>query len=70
MSDRIAPPVKTIRLVVTLAESEAWILAQLFKRLSFSDFLRNAVDEDEAYAMRNAADLVRRGLADAGYAPR
>jgi len=32
--------------------------------------INNAQDENEAYAMRDAADIVRRAPADAGYAPR
>ena len=61
---------KTVRLVVELTDAQAWHLAQFLKRVGFSDFRSNAQDNDEAYAMRDAADRVRVALADAGYAPR
>ena len=61
---------KTIDLAVTLTDAQAWHLAQFLKRVGFSDFRGNAQDNDEAYAMRDAADRVRVALADAGYAPR
>jgi len=50
--------------------AQAWTLAQFLKRVGFSDFRVNAQDDDEAYAMRDAADLVRVALRDAGFAPR
>ena len=61
---------KTVRLVVELTDAQAWHLAQFLKRVGFADFRSNAQDNDEAYAMRDAADQVRVALADAGYAPR
>jgi hypothetical protein len=61
---------KTVRLAMELTDAEAWHLAQFLKRVGFSDFRSNAQDDDEAYAMRDAADRVRVALADAGYAPR
>ena len=61
---------KTIDLAVTLTDAQAWHLAQFLKRVGFTDFRSNAQDNDEAYAMRDAADRVRVALADAGYAPR
>ena len=61
---------KTIDLAVTLTDAQARHLAQFLKRVGFSDFRSNAQDDDEAYAMRDAADRVRVALADAGYAPR
>lgn len=53
-----------------LSDGEAWNLAQFFKRVGFSDFRNNAQDNDEAYAMRDAADRVAVALKEAGYAPR
>lgn len=63
-------PTKPLRLTVELTDAEAWHLAQFLKRAGFSDFRTNAQDDDEAYAMRDAADRVRVALAEAGYAPR
>jgi hypothetical protein len=61
---------KTVRLSAKLTDDQAWNLAQFLKRVRFSEFRSNAQTETEAYAMRDAADVVRRALADAGYAPR
>jgi hypothetical protein len=63
-------PAKTVFLAVDLTDAQAWHLAQVLKRVGFSEFKLNAQDEDEAYGMRDAADKVRRALADVGYALR
>lgn len=59
-----------VRLAVELTAAEAWNLAQFLKRVGFSDFRAHAQADDEAYAMRDAADRVRAALTEAGYAPR
>ena len=59
-----------VHLTVELTEAQARDLAQFLKRVGFSEFERNARDEDEAYAMQEAAGVVRRALAEAGYEPR
>lgn len=61
---------KTVQLTVELTDAEAWHLAQFLKRVGFSEFRNNAQDNDEAYAMRDAAERLRAALAQAGYAPR
>ena len=61
---------RDVHLSCYLTKEHAWHLAQFFKRAGFSDFRANAQDDDEAYAMRDAAECVRAALADAGYAPR
>jgi len=53
-----------------LTDEQAWALAQLSKRITFSDCRSNAVSDVEAYQMVNATLLVGRTLANAGYAPR
>jgi hypothetical protein len=45
-------------------------LAQFHKRLTWTDFRTNAVDDIEAYLMRDASDKVRTALVEQGYAPR
>ncbi|MBK6743621.1 MAG: hypothetical protein IPG66_11845 [Hydrogenophilales bacterium] len=55
---------------VTLTDDQAWALAQLCKRICFTDCRSNAVSNDEAYQMIDATSLVGRVLAEAGYAPR
>ena len=59
-----------VHLTVELTEARARDLAQFLKRVGFSEFERNARDEDEAYAMQEAAGVVRRALTEAGYEPR
>ena len=61
---------KEITITATLTDEQAWNLAQFLKRVCFSDFRNNAQDDDEAYSMIDAAERVRRALADAGYDPR
>jgi hypothetical protein len=61
---------KTVSLAVELTDAQAWNLAQFLKRVGFSDFRAAARNDEEAYAMRDAADRVRDALAAGGYAPR
>jgi dissimilatory sulfite reductase (desulfoviridin) alpha/beta subunit len=53
-----------------LPDEEALALAQFVKRVGWSEFRQNAVDEAEAYTIRAAIDLLRKALAESGYAPR
>jgi hypothetical protein len=53
-----------------LNEGEALALAQLCKRITFSDLRSCSVDDGEAYAMRDAVDKLQAALRTAGYAPR
>jgi hypothetical protein len=64
------PIMNTVEITVTLTEPQAWELAQFFKRICFSDYRSCATNEAEAYLMRDAGELIRRALADQGYAPR
>lgn len=59
-----------VELSIQLDDAEALALAQFLKRAGHSDYMRNAVDSNEAYSMLYAGDKVRTALADAGYAPR
>lgn len=54
----------------SLTDAEAMALAQLVKRIGWSEMRSNAVDDVEAQSMREAISKVRRVLADVGYAPR
>jgi hypothetical protein len=60
----------TVEITVTLTETEAWELAQFFKRVCFSDYRSCAASDAEAYHMRDAGEQIRRALAEHGYAPR
>ena len=44
--------------------------AQFVKRVGWSEFRANAVDDDEAREIRAAVDALQRALAEAGFAPR
>jgi hypothetical protein len=53
-----------------LSEAEAMALAQLCKRITFSDMRSCAVDDNEAYVIHDAVDKLQGALKAAGYAPR
>ena len=59
-----------ITLHVELSAEQAWALAQLLKRIGWSDCRGLAEDEPQAHLMIAAAERLRAGLAEAGYAPR
>ena len=60
------------RVVVTLdlPPLQARALAQLVKRIGWTELRQNAQDDEEAYDMRNAVQELQNALALAGYAPR
>jgi hypothetical protein len=55
---------------VTLTDAQAWEFAQLLKRIGFSEYRQNATSDEAAYHMRDAGELIRCALAQAGYTPR
>jgi len=59
-----------ITVQVLLSDEQAWALAQLLKRLGYSDCRGLAQDDNEAWLMMVAAERVRQALAEVGYAPR
>lgn len=59
-----------ICLVIQLSNQDAWDLAQFLKRVGYSDFRGNAVDDEEAYRMQNVAGKIRQTLNQFGYDPR
>ena len=61
---------KAVKLDIELTEQQAMDLAQLIKRMAFIDVRGCAVDEDEAYRMRDAVGRLREALARHGYEPR
>jgi hypothetical protein len=61
---------KYVRIELDLTAEDAWDLAQFLKRVGFREFRINAANDDEAYRMRDAANLVRKALAQSGFAPR
>ena len=59
-----------ITITVELDAAQAWALAQLLKRIGWSDCRSLAEDEEQTRLMIAAAERVRAALAEAGYAPR
>ena len=53
-----------------LEPAQALALAQFVKRVGWSEIRQNAVDDDEAYAMREALGFLAKALGESGYAPR
>lgn len=53
-----------------LAPTEALALAQYVKRVSWTDVRRNAVDDNEAYRIMDAINVLQKAMAEEGYAPR
>ena len=68
--DELVSEPSSIRLFVELTEDEAWALALFLKRAGLTDYRRLARSEMEAYTMRDGAERIRDGLADAGVVPR
>lgn len=61
---------KIVDILLELDEEQAFALAQFVKRVGFVEMRSNAVDDQEAYLIRDAVDRVRIGLTNAGFAPR
>ena len=53
-----------------LSEAQAMALAQFVKRVGWNEIRVNAVNDDEAYLMRDAISKLQGALACQGYAPR
>lgn len=62
---------KTVKVVAELTQVQAWQLAQLIKRITFSGVRECACSNDEAYIMLAALDVIRENLREEhGIAPR
>ncbi|EBB0023808.1 hypothetical protein CF699_21860 [Salmonella enterica] len=55
---------------LSLDAYEALALAQFVKRLTWSDLRGCAVDDDEAYVIKDAVDKLQRAMAEEGFSPR
>ena len=60
----------TVDIHFTLSDAQAWELAEFLKRIGFSDYRSHAAGDESAYLMRDAGEILRRALAEHGYAPR
>jgi hypothetical protein len=63
-------PQKMVTFTVEVNEELAEGLAQFLKRVGYTEIRQNAVDDVEAYIMRDALDQVAQALKGVGYAPR
>lgn len=59
-----------VTITINLSDDEAQALAQYLKRYIWTDVRKSAVNDDEAYLMRDAFNVIQRELSEAGYAPR
>lgn len=59
-----------VNVSMTLPDRQALALAQLVKRIGWTEMRQNAVDDGEAYEMRDALGVLANALAEAGYSPR
>ena len=61
---------KQNRIPISLDEGQAWLLAQLFKRLTYNDILGCAVDKAECEDMIAIVENAQEQLAQQGISPR
>lgn len=61
---------KEITIKVKFSEDQAWLYAQFLKRVTFSDYRIRVMNDDEAYTMLAAGELIREALREKGFAPR
>ena len=60
----------TMDMHLELTDDQTYALAQFVKRVGWSEWRQNAVDDAEASLMREAFGQLARTLADHGYSPR
>lgn len=65
-----APGCDELAVDLALNAAQAAALAQFIKRVGWSEMRGCAVDDNEAYLIRAALDVVRKGLAEIGFNPR
>lgn len=62
---------KTVKVTAELTQDQAWQLAQFVKRITFGGVRECACNNDEAYIMLAALDVIRENLREEhGIAPR
>jgi len=59
-----------MNLDLELTDDQAFALAQFVKRVGWQEWRQNAVDDDEAYMIRDAFEQLSKALAIKGYRPR
>lgn len=68
--DKPEPMAGKVPITINLSDDEAQALAQYLKRYIWTDVRKSAVNDEEAYLMRDAFNVIQRELSEAGYAPR
>lgn len=61
---------ETVTIEFELTKQEALALAQFVKRIGWEELRINAVDDNEAYCIRDAIAHVRSALSRQGFSPR
>ena len=61
---------QTVTLTVEMNDDQAFQFAQFLKRVSWHDYRELSTCDEEARTMVEAGELVRKAMAEAGYAPR
>jgi len=51
-------------------EQQATDMAQFLKRCGWQEYRANAVNNDEAYGIKSACEVVQKALAERGFDPR
>ena len=60
----------SVTVTLNLDAGNARALAQFVKRVGWTEIRQNAVDDTEAYDMRDAIAALQKALAEAGISPR
>ncbi len=63
-------PASDVTITAVLTHDEAAALAQMFKRIGFSQCRALTETEEEAFLLRDGCDVLAKLLAQAGHAPR
>lgn len=58
------------QIFLEIEPEKAWALAQLIKRVGWSEIRANAVNDDEAHCMKEAIGELQKALGDVGFLPR
>lgn len=65
-----APMQRALSIEIEATETELWALAQFIKRVGWREFRENAIDDEEAYSIREGVERLQSALSRKGYAPR
>lgn len=58
------------RIPLELTSDEAEAMAQFFKRVTLTTYRQHAANNEEAYVMKDAGDVLSKALREAGFSPR